>query len=343
MAVEDPSQGVMRSLRLHRYGPPQDVLRLEAAPIPTPAAGAIRIRVQACGLNPADWALCKGLFARNLPRGVGLDVAGVVDAVGEGAAGVRIGDAVLGPANYLDYESAGASDFAILDRWAPAPPGLDVTLAAALPMVVETASRHLDWLGLETGQTLLVSGAGTMIGFGAVQMALMRGARVVATAGETFAGRLRDLGASVTPYGEGMVERVRALAGGAPDLVFDAAPVNLDLAGAPSGGVLAELVEIAGGDPRRVLTCVDFAGAAARGVRSTFGEATAGHDGSMFRQDVLGEFARLAAEGRFTVPISRTFALDDWREALDISQRGLAHGKLVLLPTGAAAPASCAG
>jgi NADPH:quinone reductase-like Zn-dependent oxidoreductase len=117
-----------------------------------------------------------------------------------------------------------------------------------------------------------------MTGFAAVQMALMRGANVIATAGDTFAGRLRDLGAKVTPYGDGMVERVREIAGGAPYMVLHTAQVT---------GVLLDLT--------------------------------------------LGHFAQLAAQGRFAVPVARTFGLEDWREALDLSLNRRAHGKLVLL------------
>ena len=336
MSAPTSAAGAMRTIRFHAYGEPADVLRLEEAAIPSPGPGAVRVRVHGCGLNPADWALCRGLFAGDLPRGVGLDVAGVVDAAGEGVAGVVIGDPVIGPANYVDYASAGASDYAILDRWTKVPPGLDLTQAASLPMVVETAFRSIDWLGVAADQTLLVNGAGTMVGFAAVQMALMRGARVIATAGETFAERLRALGAVVTAYGDGMVERVREIAGEAPDLIFDAAPVNLKPDIAPAGGVLADLVKIAGGDPRRVLTCVDFAGAAALGVRNGFGENPGGPGGALLRYDVLGDFAQAVAEGRFSVPIARTFAIEEWRDAVDISLSGRAHGKLVILPAVAA-------
>jgi NADPH:quinone reductase-like Zn-dependent oxidoreductase len=324
----------MKTLRFHEYGEPTDVLRVDEAAIPSPGPGEVRVRVHACGLNPADWALCRGLFARDLPRGVGLDVSGVVDVVGEGVTAVAIGESAFGAADYVDHASAGASDYAILDHWAPVPPGLDMTLAASLPMAVETAFRSLDWLGVAAGQTLLVNGAGSMIGFAAVQMGLLRGARVIATAGETYAERLRELGAMVTPYGEGMVERVRDLAGGPVDLVFDSAPVNLASHTAPMASVMAELIEIAGGEPRRVLTCVDFAGAAALGARNGFGETPGGPDGSALRWDALGDFGKLAAEGRFGIPIARTFALEDWREALEISLSGRAHGKLVLLPGG---------
>ncbi|MGA0604272.1 NADP-dependent oxidoreductase [Caulobacter sp. KR2-114] len=349
MSDQPPADGAMRALRLHQYGEPGEVLRLEPAPIPVPAPGAIRVRVAACALNPADWALCRGLFARDLPRGVGLDVAGVVDAVGEGVSGPAVGDAVFGPANYLDHPSAGAADFAILDHWAAVPAGLDMPHAAALTMAVETAWRNIDWLGVAQGQTLLVNGAGSMVGFAAAQMARLRGARVIAAAGPTFADRLTALGATVVPYGPGLVERVRALGGAAPDLVFDSAPVNLKAGvvqagdvqagergdGAPGAGGLADLVQIVGGDARRVLTCVDFARAAQLGVRNGLGETPGGPDGAVLRYDVLDRFARLAAEGRFSVPVARTFPLDAWREALAISLDGRARGKLVLLMSAA--------
>lgn len=308
----------MKSLRFHGYGAPGDVLVLENAPVPQPRPGHIRVRARACGLNPADWALCMGLFAGELPRGVGLDVAGVVDAVGEGVTDVKVGDRVLGAAEFRDYPTAGASSFAILHAWGAVPDGLDLLHAAALPMAIETGYRCIDMLGVAAGQTVMVHGAGAVIGFAAVQMALMRGARVIATAGPTLTPDLVALGAKVTPYGEGMVERVRGMVGGAPDLIFD---------GGPPSDVLPDLVRIAGGDAARVLTVSNHGPAAeALGVRNSF---------SLPRNDMLGPFAQLAAEGRFRVPIARSFPLEDWREALAISLAGRAHGKLMLIPPGA--------
>jgi NADPH:quinone reductase-like Zn-dependent oxidoreductase len=209
-----------------------------------------------------------------------------------------------------------------MDHWTRIPPGLDPLRAAALPMAAETAYRSLENLGLEAGQLLMVHGAGTTVGFTAVQLALMRGARVVATAGDTYARQLREFGANVTAYGDGMVERVMVIVGGSPDLILDTAP--------PSG-VLPDLVRIAGGDPRRVHTITDFAAAAELGVRDSLGE------GGSLRYDMLAAFARWAVEGRLTVPIARTFALDEWGLAREISQSGHARGKLVLLPGGLAA------
>ena len=311
----------MKTLHFGEYGDPADVLRLEEVAVPSPRAGQVRVRVHACGLNPADWALCRGLFAGDLPRGVGLDVSGTVDAVGEGVTDVRIGDRVLGVPDFKGYPSAGASDEAVLAVWTPVPPGLDLVEAAALPMAVETACRSLDILAVAAGHTLLVYGAGTMIGFAAVQMALMRKARVIAVAGDTFAGRLRALGAEVTPYGDGMVGRMLEIGGGAPDLILDAGPIS---------DVLPHLVTIACGDGRRILTVSNHGPVAEQlGVQNSF-------EGEL-RYNVLGDFAKLAAEGLFIVPVARTFALEDWREALDLSLSGHAHGKLVLLSADAIA------
>jgi NADPH:quinone reductase-like Zn-dependent oxidoreductase len=318
----------MRTIRYSEYGEPADVLRLEQAPIPAPNAGHVAVRVHACGLNPADWALCRGLSARKLPSGIGLDVSGVVTAVGEGVTDVAVGDAVFGPSAFMDYPTAGAADYAILYHWDRLPDGLSHVDAAALPMVVETAARYLAWAGLKKGQTILINGAGTMVGFAAVQMALLQGGRVIATAGETFADRLRAMGAMVAAHGDGMVERVRALVSEAPDIVLDTAPVNLQ---ARSDGALLDLVEIAGGDATRVITATDVQGAAKAGVR-TGAENIKSEGGFKLRWDALGECGKLAAEGRFFIPVAQTFVLEDWRKALDISLAGRARGKLVLLP-----------
>ncbi len=306
----------MKTLRFNRYGEPSDVLCLDDADIPEPKPGHVRIKVHACGLNPADWALCRGLFAGDLPRGIGLDVAGIVDAIGEGVTDVAVGDAIFGVPAYQDYPSAGAAEHAVLSVWAPVPAGLDLLEAAALPMAIETPQRCLNILGITSDQTLFVYGAGTMIGFAAVQMARLRGARVVAAAGETFATQLRATGAEVTPYGDGMVERVREIVGGTPDLIFDAGPIS---------DVLPTLVQVVDGDGHRIVTVSNHGPAAdALGVQNSFGGA--------FGYDALSEFAALAAQDRFAIPIASTFPLTDWQTALDVSLAGHAHGKLMLIP-----------
>jgi len=314
--MTDPAQ--MRALRLHHFGAPGDVLRLEDAPIPVPGPNRVRIRVYACALNPADRAICAGFFFGGvLPRGIGLDVSGIVDAVGEGVTNAEVGDRVFGVPDFIAGHSAGAAEHAVLMAWARVPEGLGLLEASVLPMAVETGVRSLDLLGLTSGQTILINGGGSMMGFAAVQMALMRGARVIATAGETFAGPLRDLGAKVTPYGAGMVQRVREIAGG---------PVDLALHAALADGALPDLIDMVGGDPQRVMSISDF-DEGGLGVRTT------GREPNLVpRYDALAEYADQAAQGRFTLPIARTFALEAWREALDLAFSNRARGKVVLLP-----------
>lgn len=124
-------------------------------------------------------------------------------------------------------------------------------------MAVETAYRGVDALGVRAGTTVLVHGAGSTVGYAAVQIAVQRGARVIATAGETYPKALRAVGAAVTGYGDGMAERVRELAGGPVDLALDAAPVSNALPG------LVRTVKASA----HVLTLSDFAAAAELGVR----------------------------------------------------------------------------
>ena len=100
----------------------------------------------------------------------------------------------------------------MLSHYAPIPPSLDFAGAAALPAAIETAARALDQLGVQSGDTLLISGASGSVGSAAVQLAVVRGARVIGTASPANHEYLRELGAEPVAYGEGLVERVRALA-----------------------------------------------------------------------------------------------------------------------------------
>ena len=307
------------AIRFHEYGEPADVLRQDRVEIADPAAGRVRVRVAAVGLNPADWQLCRGFLAGGLPRGIGYDVAGVIDAVGEHVDDIAVGDLVFGTADFLGQPSAGVAGVAILDSWYRVPDGLDPVAAAVLPMAVQTATWTLDAMGVEPGTTLLVNGAGATVGFAAVQIALRRGARVIATAGPTYTKELTAFGAQVTPYGTGMADRVRELAGGPVDLVFDAPP--------PKAGSIPELIVIAG-DPRRVMTISNHDEARRLGARVNLDEATDPAPAATF----LPHYASLAADGAFGIPIARTYPLHEWRAAVELSMSGHPRGKLVLLP-----------
>ncbi|GAA2068702.1 NADP-dependent oxidoreductase [Streptomyces albiaxialis] len=315
----------MKALQFDRFGPPE-VIVLRDVPKPEPGPGQIRIAVRACGLTPADWHVVDGLLADRmppLPRGLGLEIAGTVDALGEDVTGIETGDPVFGPATF-DGPTAGAAEFALMTAWARIPEGVTPEQAAALPMAAETAWRALDDLGVRPGELLLVHGAGTTVGEAAVRLALHRGIRVIATAGPTRAAALEEIGARVTAYGDGMAERVTALAGGRVERALDASPTGgrIDRAdqASPAGGALPTLIGLTG-DPDRVLTVSDFAAAAELGARVT----------TEMRYDRMGEFARLAGEGVLAVSVARTYPLDQIQEAARLSQSRRPGGKLMLV------------
>ncbi|GGZ80523.1 NADP-dependent oxidoreductase [Streptomyces echinoruber] len=298
----------MKAVRFSRFGGPE-VLEIVDLPDPHPGPGQVRIAVRAAGVNASDWKKREGLMGGELPQTLGYEAAGVVDELGEGVTDVAVGDRVFG----FCAEGAAQAELAVLSPYAPIPPSLDFPGAAALPAAVETATRTLDRLGVESGGTLLVNGASGSVGSAAVQLAVVRGARVIGTAGPANHDYLRALGAEPVAYGEGFVERVRALT---PDGV----DMALDVAGS---GVLPELIELAGG-AGHVVTVADFAGAREHGV--TFSR---GDDGrALHALDGIGE---LIEAGRFSLPVARTFPLAEVAEAHRAGEGGHVRGKLVLL------------
>ncbi|MEV6076538.1 NADP-dependent oxidoreductase [Streptomyces sp. NPDC052069] len=298
----------MRAARFHRFGGPE-VLEIADLPDPHPGPGQVRIAVRAAGVNPSDWKKRKGLMDEQLPQTMGHEAAGVVDELGEGTQDVAIGDRVFG----FSVEGAAQAELAVLSYYAPIPPSLDFPGAAALPAAIETATRALDQLGVGSGDTLLVNGASGSVGSAAVQLAVVRGARVIGTAGPANHEYLHSLGAEPVAYGAGLVERVRALAPGGVDLALDVA----------GSGVLPELIELAD-SPERVVTVADFNGAQEHGV--TFSRGDAGR-----AVHALAEIGGLIEAGRFSLPVARTFPLTEIAEAHRVSEDGHVRGKLVLL------------
>jgi NADPH:quinone reductase-like Zn-dependent oxidoreductase len=302
----------MQAIQYTQFGGPE-VLELVELPDPEPGPGQIRVGVRATGVNPIDWKVRSGAMGGELPKRTGQEVAGVVDKLGDGVRGVELGEAVFGGA----AGGAGAAQYALLENYARVPASLDFVGAAALPVAVETAARTLDALGVGGGQTIVINGASGSVGIAAVQFARARGARVIGTASAANHDYLREFGAEPTTYGDGLVERVRALIGGS-DPVVDRA---LDAAG---GGVLPALVELTG-SPERVVTIADYAGAEHTGVPFSggMGPERAWH--------ALSDVAELIEAGRFRLPVAQTFPLADIAEAHRISETGHPRGKLVLI------------
>ncbi|WP_214402672.1 NADP-dependent oxidoreductase [Pseudonocardia lacus] len=189
----------MKALRFHEYGDP-DVLRYEDVDQPVPAAGEVRIRVAATSFNAVD-ATIRGGFMQGplpvaLPHTPGLDVAGTVDALGEGVTGVEVGAPVIGFLSMTGDGAAAEYVVAPAEALAPAPSAIPLADAAALPVVGLTAWQALfEHAGLAAGQRVLVNGAGGAVGGYAVQLAKRADAHVIATAGPRSVERVRKAGA----------------------------------------------------------------------------------------------------------------------------------------------------
>jgi len=303
---------VMRKVSYARFGGPE-VLEVVDAEEPHAGAGQVRVAVRAAGVNAVDWRIREGQFetrgtathgATVLPAGVGIDAAGVVDEVGEGVAGTRIGEAVFGSGTDTYAE------FAVLNFWQPIPDGVTFEQAAGYPSVVETALRLLAEVGARPGNTLLVSGAAGGVGSAVVQIARARDIDVIGTAGTGNQEYLRSLGATATTYDDGWVDRVR-----------QAGPVHgaLDLSGS---GVIPHLVELTG-DPGKVISIADL-------DAPTFGVRFSGVAGSM--RDALVEAAALLAQRKLSIPVERVYSLDDAAAAHTDSRAGHTRGRRVLVP-----------
>jgi NADPH:quinone reductase-like Zn-dependent oxidoreductase len=300
----------MWALQFTEYGEPE-VITLGEAPEPHAGPGQIRIEVRAASVNPTDWKARSGLYAQGKPLEgtsyLGFDAAGVVDEVGEGVTGVAVGDDVFGRGSNTQAE------FALLDSWARKPSSVDWAVAAAAGVVSETAERGLRLLGVTEGTTLFIDGGAGGVGSAATQLAKVRGAMVIASASEANQGYLREIGAIPVVYGEGMVERVKALQIGKVDAVLDTVGKT------PIDDLISLTTE-----PSQVVSIANF-GAAASGARVTGG----GPDSQPTK--ALAEAAELLEQSKLVIKI-QTFPFARAAEAHQISQDGHVRGKLVLVP-----------
>lgn len=214
----------MRQIWIEEVGLPE-VLTLREAPDPEPGAGEVRVRVAAAGVNFADILIRMGLYpdVPGYPIVVGYEAAGEVDAVGPGVTQYRPGDRVIAFTRFGGY-----SDVQVVKDWqlAPAPAGLPLADAAALPVNYLTAWLMLLRLGnVQPGERVLIHSAGGGVGLAAVQLCRWRGAEVFGTASAGKHDRLRELGVAhcIDYRTEDFESRVLELTDGAGvQLVLDA-------------------------------------------------------------------------------------------------------------------------
>ena len=299
----------MKAVIIDEFGGPE-VLRVSDREMPEPDAGQVRVRVRAAGVNGVDAAIRSGAaqqtFPTKLPTVLGLEIAGVVDASGPNVDGLAVGDEVLGFA-----DGGGYAEYALATTVAPKPAELGWAEAAALPVAAETALRVLNMLEVARDDTVLIHGAAGGVGTVAVQLAVARGATVIGTASEPNHDYLREIGATPVVYGEGLVDRVRAVAPDGIDAVFDAA----------GQGALPDSIELRGGTSR----IVTIADPAAFGLGVTFSGEAARDAGA------LAEVARWAADGRLRVTVAETYPLEEASAAHAVLDTGHGRGKIVLV------------
>ncbi|MGF1431348.1 NADP-dependent oxidoreductase [Kitasatospora sp. LaBMicrA B282] len=306
----------MKAIAIRRYGGPEVIEYLE---LPDPKVGpdSVLVRVKAAGVSPVDWKLREGRLDPALdvhfPLVLGWDVAGVVERVGPGVTEFRVGDQVMG---YVRKDWAEHGTYAELvaapvRTLAAKPARLGWAEAGGLPLAGLTAYQGLvKALALAAGETVLIHAAAGGVGGFATQIAVALGARVIGTAREHNHAYLRSLGAEPVAYGEGLAERVRALAPDGVDAVFDLV-----------GGAVVALSEPLVRQRGRIASIADPAVLAFGGhyvfVRPDAADLAA-----------LGE---LVEQGRLSVTVASTFPLAQAASAQQLSAEGRTRGKIVLL------------
>jgi NADPH:quinone reductase-like Zn-dependent oxidoreductase len=302
-----------RAVQFESFGGPE-ALRIRDVPVPQSGPGQLRVRVTAAGLNPMDWYMTSDAetaarFGLSLPCGFGTDFAGVVDQVGDGVTRFAVGDRVFGGAlsravaEYVVVDEVGGT--AVGGEAHRTPDGVDDRTAATLTIAGCTASAALDVVKPGSGDTVLVGGAGGGVGVFAVQLARLAGARVIGTGSAASADALRALGAEPVTYGEGLVDRVRAMG---------AVTAAMDLHGTDTARAAREL-----GVPDARITTI---AAQVDGITPANGANAA--------PGALEAIADLVASGKVRVPIAATFEVDQIRAAVELQAARHVHGKVVI-------------
>ncbi|MEV0786516.1 NADP-dependent oxidoreductase [Streptomyces sp. NPDC050423] len=291
-------------------GPEVEALVEQDAPVPTP--GELLVAVRAAGVNPVDWKLRTGYTGpgsqpQPFPTVLGSETAGVVQALGPDVEGFAVGDEVFGTP-----VTGGYAEYTLLPVAVTAhkPAGLSFTDAAALPVAAATAYDGVRRLAPAPGSTLLVTGAGGGVGNALVQLADHAGVRVFGAASAAKKDFVESLGAVHVESGAGLADRVRVVAPGGIDAIFDLAGGDTLREVAPLLADPAALISAAG-EPLPV----ELGGAAVARARTAA---------------VLDEVADLVVTGVLRTHVTRTYPLTGAGEALRAVESGHARGKLVI-------------
>lgn len=295
-------------------------------PKPEVRPGTLLVRVSAAGMNPFDWKMIDGILDGHVPHQfpliLGVDGAGIVEAVGEGVSRFKTGDRIYGQFIHNPIGEGSYAEYAIVPENAAithAPSSIQLEIAAAVPTSGMTAQQLLEHAGLQKGQTLLILGATGGVGSFAVQLAAAQGLQVIATAaGAGAADRMRALGASlVIDYvKEPVAAQVKAAYPDGIDGLIDL------MSNKENFSTLAGLVK-EGGSAWTTAFVADSEALKARGIKG-------GNFETKSNTASLDQLTALIDSSKLHVPIEIVVALEDAPAALAQSRQGRAKGKTVI-------------
>ena len=301
----------MKAVYIDTPGDPE-VLRVRDVPSPLPGAGQVRVRVRAAGVQPFDLAVRRGWRPPYVPEGLapipGNEFAGVVDAVGEAVADWSVGDEVLGfglLGSYAEQVVATAEQIVVK------PAAMPWEVAGGFTAGAQTADIAWEEVDLRPGEVALVHGAAGNVGSYAVQLATLRGARVIGTSRPEHHDYLRALGAEPVDYRTDLVDRLRAL-------VPDGVDAVLDCAGREA---LAATLELAR-DLARTRTIYEHEEGPKVGVATLSAARSA---------ERLARLVGLYEAGSLTTLVRSTYPLERAADAHRDLETGHGRGKIVLV------------
>ena len=306
----------MRAVTYNRQGGPE-VIEVVDLPAPTPGAGEVLVRVKAATINPADAGVMSGVYGPlppfvSLPAIPGWDLAGTVEAVGDGVDEALAGAYVLGYSQWLGTGVGTQAELVVLpaDGVVPADESIAPSELATVALNGLTALQALDLAGVAEGTTVLVTGAAGGVGGFAVELAAGRGARVFALAAEKDREAVLGFGAAEFVDRDGdPAAQVHALLPDGVDVVIDTATVGDSIdAVLRDGGYFASVRD---------------AGEHGRGI-------TAKRVGVRPNRDQLGVLAGLAARGELTLRVAKTYPAEQARAAYEDFVAGGNRGRVVI-------------
>ena len=308
-----------RIVRPTAFGGPE-VLAVVEMPTPLPQEGEVIVRVRAAGVNPVDRKMYSGAFHganTDLPS-IGLECAGVVEAIGPQVTTAAIGDEVIVypvTGAYADVVCVPATSLL------PKPLSLSWPEAGGLLLAGTTAAHALHAAAVAGDDTVLVHGGAGAVGLMAVQLARGLGAHVVATASPRNHGLLRELGATPVTYGPGLLDRVRQATAGGVDAAIDT--VGTDEALDVSLAVVS--------DPRRIASIAGSERRNGTGI-AQLGYGPGQDPGFAVRNAAREGLVERAGAGSHRVLVAATLPLTEAARAHEMVQSAHAPGKIVLLP-----------